>query len=86
MAAAINARTPNATPTPMPIFALWLRPLFGVGVAVGDGVDVADGVGSEVVLLVLGLVFEEEGLPVAWLQVTGFSLLSIATLKLPLRA
>lgn len=63
--------------------------LFGVAVvvgAVGDGVDVEDGVGSEVVLLALGLVFEEEGLPVAWLHVTGFSLLSIATLKLPLRA
>ena len=86
-AAAINARAPSATPTPIPIFAPWLRPLLGVGVVVVAGVDVGDGVvGSEVVLLSLGLVFDEEGFPVAWLHVTGFWSLSIATLKFPLRA
>ena len=89
-AAAISARAPSATPTPMPIFAPWLRPLLGVGVVVVAAVDVGDGVdvvvGSEVVLLPLGLVFVWEGFPVAWLHVTGFWLLSITTLKFPLRA
>ena len=91
-AAAINASAPSATPTPIPIFAPWLRPLLGVGVVVaavgaGDGVEVGDGVvGSGVVLPPLGLVFDEEGFPVAWLHVTGFWLLSITTLKFPLRA
>ena len=90
-AAAINARTPSATPTPIPILAPSVRPLFGVAVGVveaGEGVDVGDVVvvGSEVVLLPLGLVLVEEGFPVAWLHVTGFWLLSITTLKFPLRA
>ena len=57
----------------------------------GDGVDVGDSVvvvGSEVVLLPppLGLMFVWEGFPVAWLHVTGFWLLSMTTLKFPLRA
>ena len=95
VAAAIKARAPRATPTPMPILAPWERPVFGVGVLVAvvddwDGVDVEDGVGvgSEVALLLppLGLVFVWEGFPVAWLHVTGFWLLSMTTLKFPLRA
>ena len=88
-AAAINARAPSATPTPIPIFAPGLRPLLGVGVGdadARDGVDVEVVVGSEVVLLLLGLVFVWEGFPVAWLHVTGLWLLSITTLKFPLRA
>lgn len=86
----IDAKTPNVTPTPMPIFAPWLRPLLpGVGVLaveleeeeeeVGDAVDSGFVLAFEAVLVV-------GGLPVLWVQNIGFSLLWIATLKVPLMA
>ena len=85
----INAKTPNVTPTPMPIFAPWLRPLLpGVcvlAVELEEEEEVGDAVDSRFVLafeavLVVG------GLPVLWVQNIGFSLLWIATLKVPLMA
>ena len=41
-AAAINAKTPNVTPTPMPAFTPWLRPLLPLEFV--PAVDFAEGV------------------------------------------
>ena len=84
----IKAKTPNVTPTPMPIFAPRLRPLLplaGVPAVELEEEEVGDVVVSGFVLafeavLVVG------GLPVLWVQNIGFSLLWIATLKVPLMA
>lgn len=58
-----------------------------VGEGVGAGVD--EGVGEPVesgFVLTFVPVLAVDELPVFWLQVTGLALLSIATLKVPLRA
>ena len=86
-AAAINTRAPSATPTPIPIFAPWLRPLLPLFVvpAVVLEEGVGDAVVSGLVLTFVPVVAVDE-FPVFWLQVTGLALLSIATLNVPLRA
>ena len=82
----------------MPILAPWLRSLLLLlGCASAVEVDVAEDVvdsgfgsvgdvGVSEVGLGVVLVLAVDGLPVFRLQVTGLALLSMATLKVPLRA
>lgn len=72
----------------MPIFAPWLRPLVPLACGPDAGVDV-EGVGDAVdsgSVLAFVPVLAVDGLPVFWLQVTGFAVLSTATLKVSLMA